>query len=166
MIKYVLCFVCGVAVCLVFVCFMCNKVATGPVITSVSIDTIYIERDILPVSFVAVGKLDASKSPIEIRPDTTGKIIVIDTAISSLDKYILPEFVVSFDTVVNRDTFNLRYEFPVNLFSFDFLPHRDSLMFQQITIEHTKIQTKTNWVTTLLISTGTGVVGYFIGKGR
>ncbi|MCL2039121.1 MAG: hypothetical protein FWG85_01670 [Bacteroidetes bacterium] len=81
-----------------------------------------------------------------------------------MDKYILPEFVVSFDTIINRDTFNLRYDFPSNLFSFDFLPHRDSIMFQQITIEHTKIQNKQNWLTTFLISTGAGIAGYIIGK--
>lgn len=188
--KYIICFVCGVLVCLIFICFIYNKVTTNPITTSIIVDTIYIERNIAPVSFTAVGNLNATNSPIPIKTDDTGKIIIVDSsihksitcdksitcestaddyllltnAISSLDKYILPEFIVRFDTVISRDTFNLCYEFPRNLFSFDFLPHKDSIMFQQITIEHTKIHTKTNWLTTLLISTSTGIVGYLIGQ--
>ncbi|MCL2039119.1 MAG: hypothetical protein FWG85_01660 [Bacteroidetes bacterium] len=51
--KYILCFVCGVAVCLIITCFMCNKVATNSITTSISIDTIYIERGVEAVSFTA-----------------------------------------------------------------------------------------------------------------
>ena len=191
MIKYILSFLCGVIICFIFVCFMGNKVTTNSITKSISvdtvhIDTIYIERDIIPVSFLGVGTLDATTSPIPIKTDTSGKIYVSSAGtcsliksndistedsflllcsdISSLDKYILPDFIVSFDTVVNRDTFHLRYEFPSNLFSFDFLPHKDSVMFQQLTISHTITNTKTNWFSTILISTRVGVIGYFVGK--
>ena len=85
---------------------------------------------------------------------------------TAIDKYILPEFIVNFDTIVNRDTFSLRYEFPRNLFHFDFGPHKDSLMFQQLTIEHKITETKTNWWTTFIIATGSCVAGYLLGSNR
>ena len=180
MTKYILCFICGIAVCLIFIYFPtgCNKIRT-PTITStktlsidtIRVDTIYIERDVQSVSFTGVGKLDTnntnimnSKLPIKI--DSTGIIVLDNIYNTTLDKYILPEFIVYFDTIVNRDTFNLRYEFPLNLFRFDFMPHKDSIMFQQVTIEHKVAEQKTNWLTTLAIATGTGVLGYFIGSSR
>jgi hypothetical protein len=176
MIKYILCFVCGIVICFLFFIFQgnCNKIKTLTSASStisidtIHIDTIYIERDIQAVSFIGAGKLDATNSKIPIKSNITNNIIIIDSIdisnIDALDKYILPEFIVSLDTIVNRDTFSLRYEFPNNLFGFDFAPHKDSIMFRQIIIEHKITETKTNWFTTLSISTGAGIIGFLIGK--
>jgi len=131
MIKYILCFISGVVVCLIFMYYTTlspHKMET----TSITIDTIYIERDVHPVTFTATGKLDTSKSSPLIKTDTTGKIVLVDNIISDtthmefvsvssgIDKYILPEFIVYFDTVIYKDTFGLQYEFPNNLFHFNF----------------------------------------------
>ena len=173
MTKYILCFILGMVVSLIIVCiiFACftkqrgnNK--TTYMTDTIHIDTIYIERDVQPVSFVGIGRLEPTRLSIPIKIDTTGEIIIDNNTLDKyiLSDYLLPDFIVSYDTIVNKDTFSLKYEFPRNLFTFDFEPHRDSIIFQQITIE-TKT-TKTNWLTTLAISTGTGIIGYLIGNRR
>ena len=173
MIKYSLCFISGICICLIFFLFLSgyNKIRTPTSSTinvdTLHIDTIYIERDVQSVSFIGIGKLDTTISQIQIKIDTTGMIKIVDSIDNSeFDKYILPEFIVYFDTIINKDTFSLCYKFPLNLFDFNFAPHSDSIMFQQVTIEHKVIETKSNWLTTLAISTGVGILGYLVGSNR
>ena len=180
--RYIIGFILGLAICFIFIRVDKNE-KTISEYTKTIIDTIFIERDIQPVSFSVIGKLNATNSPIPIKTDTTGKIEIDNeemlkqiqhtchtelgsVSYDAIDKYILPEFIVSFDTIINRDTFNLRYEFPQNLFHFDFEPHKDSIMFQQITTEHRTTKTKTNYLKTFIIATGSCVAGYLIGSSR
>jgi hypothetical protein len=103
------------------------------------VDTILMKKPYQPVHIQGLGKL-------EYFQDTTNNDSVLN-------------FVAMLDTICQEDTFNLRYEYPLNVFTLSMEPKQDSIIFKEILLKqpHEKW-----WIKPVLVGGGL-VTGLLIG---
>ena len=71
-------------------------------------------------------------------------------------------FISKLDTVVNSDTISTKFEYPQNLFSFEFRKKPDSISIQKMIVYQPVERNRQWWETPALILTG-AVVGFVAG---
>lgn len=122
--------------------FSNNKDKYNQIENKIIVDTIYKE---VPSKPIIINKVKMKSEKIR------------DTII------LVEPFLASFDTILNRDTLKVAYEFPENFLSLEFYRKPDSIIYQTITIYKDKELTKKWWEKPVYIISGI-VSGFIISK--
>ena len=107
------------------------------------------------VLYDTIIKLQPAK-PVILTKIKTKIIVQSDTVIQ------FHPFISKLDTVVNSDTISTKFEFPQNLFSFDFKKKPDSISIQKMVVYQPVEKKRQWWETPAMILTG-AVIGFVAG---
>ena len=107
------------------------------------------------VIYDTIIKMQPAK-PVILTKVKTEIIIQSDTVIQ------FHPFISKLDTIVNSDTISTKFEYPQNLFSFEFRKKPDSISIQKMLVYQPVEKKRQWWETPALILTG-AVIGFVAG---